>query len=119
MRNSITAGSLRGSRTWTPASRLRAGAMHLLACFSRAHDALFGLLENGALMIALRIDEHISHRDSRRSRCFPLERCSASSDDERKSPRLLKKARTEVVHRMQDPPRIARKSALLYRFRGE
>jgi hypothetical protein len=34
--------------------------MHLLARFSRAHDALFGLLENGALMIALRIDEHIS-----------------------------------------------------------
>jgi uncharacterized protein len=37
-----------------------AEAMHLLARFSRAHDALFGLLENGALMIALRIDEHIS-----------------------------------------------------------
>jgi predicted nucleic acid-binding protein len=34
--------------------------MHLLARFSRAHDALFGLLENGALMIALRIDEHSS-----------------------------------------------------------
>jgi uncharacterized protein len=37
-----------------------AEAMHLLARFSRAHDALFGLLENGALMIAFRIDEHIS-----------------------------------------------------------
>jgi uncharacterized protein len=37
-----------------------AEAMHLLARFSRAHDGLFGLLENGALMIALRIDEHIS-----------------------------------------------------------
>jgi uncharacterized protein len=37
-----------------------AEAMHLLARFSRAHDALFGLLENGALMIALHIDEHIS-----------------------------------------------------------
>jgi hypothetical protein len=34
--------------------------MHLLARFSRAYDALFGLLENGALMIAFRIDEHIS-----------------------------------------------------------
>src|ERR1700730_7394522 len=32
-------------------------AMHLLARFSRAHDALFGLLENGALTIAFRIDE--------------------------------------------------------------
>jgi predicted nucleic acid-binding protein len=37
-----------------------AEAMHLLARFSTAHDALFQLLENGALMIALRIDEHIS-----------------------------------------------------------
>ena len=37
-----------------------AEAMHLLARFSRAHDALFQLLKNGALMIALRIDEHIS-----------------------------------------------------------
>jgi uncharacterized protein len=37
-----------------------AEAMHLLARFSRAHGALFGLLENGALMIAFRIDEHIS-----------------------------------------------------------
>ena len=37
-----------------------AEAMHLLARFPKAHDALFGLLENGALMIALRIDEHIS-----------------------------------------------------------
>jgi predicted nucleic acid-binding protein len=37
-----------------------AEAMHLLARFRRAHDALFQLLENGALMIALRIDEHIS-----------------------------------------------------------
>jgi uncharacterized protein len=37
-----------------------AEAMHLLARFSRAHDALFGLLENGALTIAFHIDEHIS-----------------------------------------------------------
>jgi hypothetical protein len=37
-----------------------AEAMHLLARFSRAYDAVFGLLENGALMIAFRIDEHIS-----------------------------------------------------------
>jgi Ribbon-helix-helix protein, copG family len=34
--------------------------MHLLARFSRAHDALFGLLENGALMVAFHIDEHLS-----------------------------------------------------------
>jgi predicted nucleic acid-binding protein len=34
--------------------------MHLLGRFPRAQDALFGLLENGALMIAFHIDEHIS-----------------------------------------------------------
>ena len=36
-----------------------AEAMHLLARFSRAQDALFGLLENGALTIAFRIEEHV------------------------------------------------------------
>ena len=33
--------------------------MHRLARFSRAQDALFSLLENGALTITFRIDEHI------------------------------------------------------------
>ena len=37
-----------------------AEAMYLLARFHRAQDRLFGLLENGALRIAFRIDEHIS-----------------------------------------------------------
>jgi uncharacterized protein len=37
-----------------------AEAMHPFARFSRAHDALFGLLKNGALMIAFHIDEHVS-----------------------------------------------------------
>jgi len=36
-----------------------AEAMHLLAGFSREQDALFGLLENGALRIAFRIEDHI------------------------------------------------------------
>jgi uncharacterized protein len=36
-----------------------AEAMHLLARFSWGQDALFGLLENGALRIAFRIEEHI------------------------------------------------------------
>jgi predicted nucleic acid-binding protein len=36
-----------------------AEAMHLLARFSRGQDALFGLLENGALRIAFRIEEHV------------------------------------------------------------
>ena len=36
-----------------------AEAMHLLARFSRGQDALFALLENGALKIAFRIEEHI------------------------------------------------------------
>src|SRR5258705_1512919 len=35
-----------------------AEAMHLLARFSGAQNALFGLLENAALRIALSIDEH-------------------------------------------------------------
>jgi hypothetical protein len=36
-----------------------AEAMHLLARFPRGQDALFGLLENGALRIGFRIDEHV------------------------------------------------------------
>jgi predicted nucleic acid-binding protein len=36
-----------------------AEAMHLLARFPRAQDALFDLLENGALKIAFHIDEHV------------------------------------------------------------
>jgi predicted nucleic acid-binding protein len=36
-----------------------AEAIHLLARVSRAHDALFGLLENGALRIAFRVDDHV------------------------------------------------------------
>ena len=36
-----------------------AEAMYLLARFSKAQDALFGLLANGALIIAFRIEEHI------------------------------------------------------------
>jgi predicted nucleic acid-binding protein len=35
-------------------------AMHLLARFSRGQDALFGLIENGAVSIAFRVDEHVS-----------------------------------------------------------
>ena len=37
-----------------------AEAMYLLARFSRAQDALFELLENGALRIAFRIEDHVS-----------------------------------------------------------
>jgi predicted nucleic acid-binding protein len=37
-----------------------AEAMHLLARFPRGQEALFGLLENGALRIAFRIDEHVA-----------------------------------------------------------
>src|SRR5882724_2238873 len=37
-----------------------AEAMHLLARFSGAQDALFGLLENGALTIAFQMEEHVS-----------------------------------------------------------
>jgi len=37
-----------------------AEAMHLLAKFTRGQDALFELLENGALRIAFRVDEHVA-----------------------------------------------------------
>ena len=36
-----------------------AESMYLLARFARAQEALFGLLDNGALRIAFRIDEHV------------------------------------------------------------
>jgi uncharacterized protein len=36
-----------------------AEAMHLLAKFPRGQDTLFGLLENGAVRIVFRVDEHI------------------------------------------------------------
>jgi len=36
-----------------------AEAMHLLAGFSKGQDALFGLLENGALRIGFHIEEHV------------------------------------------------------------
>ena len=36
-----------------------AEAMHLLARFPRGQDALFRLLENGALRIAFRIEQHV------------------------------------------------------------
>jgi predicted nucleic acid-binding protein len=35
-------------------------AMYMLRSFPRAQDALFGLLENGALVIAFHIEEHIA-----------------------------------------------------------
>jgi predicted nucleic acid-binding protein len=37
-----------------------AEAMHLLARLPRAQDTLYGLLENGALRIAFRVDEHVA-----------------------------------------------------------
>lgn len=37
-----------------------AEAMHLLSRFSRGQDALFGLLENGALRIAFHVEEHVA-----------------------------------------------------------
>jgi uncharacterized protein len=36
-----------------------AESMYLLARFARAQEALFGLLDNGALRIAFRIEEHV------------------------------------------------------------
>jgi predicted nucleic acid-binding protein len=36
-----------------------AEVMHLLARFPAAQDAIFGLLENGALSVALRVEDHV------------------------------------------------------------
>ena len=62
-RNSITAVAERIEELDTPllvCEPVLAEAMHLLARFSRAQDALAGLFENGAPTIAFHIDEHIS-----------------------------------------------------------
>jgi predicted nucleic acid-binding protein len=51
-----------------------AETMHLLARLPRAQDALFGLLENGALRIAFRVEEHVPdlHRLHRKYRDRPM-----------------------------------------------
>jgi predicted nucleic acid-binding protein len=51
-----------------------AEAMYLLARFPRAQDALFGLLETGALKIALHIDEHVAalHKLQQKYRDVPM-----------------------------------------------
>jgi predicted nucleic acid-binding protein len=51
-----------------------AETMHLLARFSKAQDALFGLLEDDALMIAFRMEEHVSdlHKLHRKYRDRPM-----------------------------------------------
>lgn len=49
-------------------------AAYLLARFPGAHDALFELLRNGALLLAFRIEEHIGalHRLMRKYRDTPM-----------------------------------------------
>jgi len=49
-------------------------AIYLLARFPKAQDALFGLLRNGALAVAFRLDEHIGalHTLLRKYRDTPM-----------------------------------------------
>ena len=49
-------------------------ALYLLARFPKAQDALFGLLQNGALVVAFRLEEHIGalHRLLRKYRDTPM-----------------------------------------------
>jgi predicted nucleic acid-binding protein len=49
-------------------------AAYLLARFPRAQDALFGLLQNGALAVAFRLEEHTSvlHKLLRKYRDTPM-----------------------------------------------
>ncbi|HJU14831.1 MAG TPA: PIN domain-containing protein [Stellaceae bacterium] len=51
-----------------------AEAMYLLAHYARAHDALFELLQNGALRLAFRIEEHVAvlHQLLRKYRDKPM-----------------------------------------------
>jgi predicted nucleic acid-binding protein len=51
-----------------------AEAMHLLALLPAAQDALFGLLNNGALRIAFYVEDHVSelHRLLRKYRDQPM-----------------------------------------------
>ena len=48
--------------------------IYLLARFPRAQDALFGLLQNGALVVGFRLEEHIAalHRLLRKYRDTPM-----------------------------------------------
>jgi predicted nucleic acid-binding protein len=48
--------------------------IYLLARFSKGQDALFGLLQNGALVVAFRLEEHIAalHRLLRKYRDTPM-----------------------------------------------
>jgi len=47
---------------------------YLLARFPKAQDALFGLLQNGALVVAFRLEEHLAalHRLLRKYRDTPM-----------------------------------------------
>jgi uncharacterized protein len=49
-------------------------AIYLLTRFPRAQDALFGLLQNGALLLTFRLEEHIGtlHRLLRKYRDIPM-----------------------------------------------
>jgi uncharacterized protein len=49
-------------------------ALYLLGRFPKAQDALFGLLQNGALVVAFRLEEHIAalHRLLRKYRDTPM-----------------------------------------------
>jgi predicted nucleic acid-binding protein len=49
-------------------------AIYLLARFPQAQDALFNLLQNGALVVAFRLEEHIGalHRLLRKYRDIPM-----------------------------------------------
>ena len=54
-------------------------ALYLLARFPKAQDALFGLLQNGAVVVAFRLEEHIGalHRLLRKYRDTPMSSADA------------------------------------------
>ena len=56
--------------------------IYLLTRFPRAQDALFGLLQNGALLLTFRLEEHIGtlHRLLRKYRDIPMSLADACVD---------------------------------------
>ena len=56
--------------------------IYLLTRFPRAQDALFGLLQNGALLLTFRLEEHIGtlHRLLRKYRDTPMSLADACVD---------------------------------------
>jgi predicted nucleic acid-binding protein len=83
-RNDIVSGLPRAWKSWKRplpvCEPVLTEALYLLGRFPKAQDALFSLLQNGALAVAFRLDEHIGalHRLPRKYRDAPMSLADAS-----------------------------------------